>query len=366
MTIREQQILAWIIENPTISQQELADKANITRSSVAVHISNLMKKGYIVGKGYVVNNQPYITVIGGITKDIGAKSLMPLVPGDSNPSKINISLGGVGCNIAHNCALLDCEVKFLTVLGDDDFTNVIRNSCQNVGIDLSEALQVPYHQNSTYLYIANETGEMALAAVDMEIFEQLKPDYLQSKINLINNSQCVVFDTNIPSESILWLKDNCTVPMFCDPVSTLKAQKIKNNLSMIDTLKPNRLEAEVLTGVKIIDQTTLDQACDIFLSKGVKRIFISLGEEGVYACDKTERVLVLPPASHCVSTTGAGDAFMGGLVKALTLDLSLQESTEIALACATITLSCATTINPLLKYTDVLNLAKMTKIGEKI
>ncbi|HIY81342.1 MAG TPA: winged helix-turn-helix transcriptional regulator, partial [Firmicutes bacterium] len=46
MTERERQLLDWIAENPLISQQELADKAGITRSSVAVHISNLMKKGF--------------------------------------------------------------------------------------------------------------------------------------------------------------------------------------------------------------------------------------------------------------------------------------------------------------------------------
>ena len=48
MTQRERQLLEWIRENPMISQQELADKAGITRSSVAVHISNLIKKGCII------------------------------------------------------------------------------------------------------------------------------------------------------------------------------------------------------------------------------------------------------------------------------------------------------------------------------
>ena len=63
MTQRERQLLNWIEENPLISQQELADKAGITRSSVAVHISNLMKKGYITGKGYIVHTAPYVTVV---------------------------------------------------------------------------------------------------------------------------------------------------------------------------------------------------------------------------------------------------------------------------------------------------------------
>ena len=58
MTQRERQLLNWIKENPLISQQELADKAGITRSSVAVHISNLMKKGYSTGNVYIVHTRP--------------------------------------------------------------------------------------------------------------------------------------------------------------------------------------------------------------------------------------------------------------------------------------------------------------------
>ena len=54
MTDRERQILRWIEEDPMISQQELARRAGITRSSVGVHISNLMKKGFIAGRGYVL------------------------------------------------------------------------------------------------------------------------------------------------------------------------------------------------------------------------------------------------------------------------------------------------------------------------
>ena len=54
MTQREQQILEWIRQDPMISQEDLAQRAGITRSSVGVHISNLMKKGCILGKGYLL------------------------------------------------------------------------------------------------------------------------------------------------------------------------------------------------------------------------------------------------------------------------------------------------------------------------
>ena len=119
MTKRERQILEWIREDPAISQQELADKAGITRSSAAVHISNLMKKGYITGRGYLLRTAPYIVVIGGVNMDIGGLAYEPLVAADSNPGKINMSLGGVGRNIAHNMCLMGVDVRLLTAYGDD-------------------------------------------------------------------------------------------------------------------------------------------------------------------------------------------------------------------------------------------------------
>ena len=57
LTKREQQILEWIKADPMISQEALAKRAGIARSSVAVHISNLMKQGLIAGKGYGVSRQ---------------------------------------------------------------------------------------------------------------------------------------------------------------------------------------------------------------------------------------------------------------------------------------------------------------------
>ena len=102
MTQREQQILDWITEDPMISQEALAERAGITRSSVAVHISNLMKKGHIVGRGYILPAGGYVVVAGAVNVDIGGQSAGPLVGRDSNPGKVTVSMGGVGRNIAHN------------------------------------------------------------------------------------------------------------------------------------------------------------------------------------------------------------------------------------------------------------------------
>jgi pseudouridine kinase len=70
MTQREQEILNILKHEPTISQNDIASRLGITRSSVAVHITNLLKKGYLLGKGYIVQDEPYILVIGGSNVDI--------------------------------------------------------------------------------------------------------------------------------------------------------------------------------------------------------------------------------------------------------------------------------------------------------
>ena len=79
MTPREQQIIHLIEENPMISQQELAQKLGITRSSVAVQISNLIQKGYITGRGYVLGSGSYVVVVGCINVDIVGLSHSPLL-----------------------------------------------------------------------------------------------------------------------------------------------------------------------------------------------------------------------------------------------------------------------------------------------
>ena len=347
MTQREAQILQWIQENPMISQQELADKAGITRSSVAVHISNLMKKGYIAGKGYIIRTAPYAVVVGGVNLDIGGTPFAPLVGQDSNPGRVRTSLGGVGRNIAHNMALLGLDVRLITALGDDLNAQKITTSCIELGIDLAPSLQVPGETTSTYLFLTDEKGDMALAVSDMEIYDHLTPRYLSTKEQLLNNARLVVCDTNIPAETLQWIAENCRAPVFVDPVSTAKAGKVKPVLGKLHTLKPNRIEAELLSGVAITDDKSLSAAADALLATGLHRVFISLGGEGVYAADHLGgRVKVPCGPARMVNTTGCGDAFMAALAWGWLEGLGLEEAARAGLAASAIAMEGAETINP--------------------
>lgn len=346
MTKRERQLLNWIEENPLISQKELADKAGITRSSVAVHISNLMKKGYITGKGYIVQTAPYVTVVGGVNVDIGGRPEAALVARDSNPGAVHSSLGGVGRNIAHNMALLGLDTRLLTAFGDDLNAQKLAASCGELGIDISQSPVIPGGRTSTYLFINDERGDMALAVSDMEIYRHLTPQALAQRHKLLDASQVVVLDTNIPEESIAWLAENCAAPLFADPVSTAKAVKLKPVLGKLHTLKPNRLEAELLSGVPITDEASLNKAADALLETGLRRVFISLGADGVFAADHSGRARLPCLPAELVNATGCGDAFMAAIAWAYLRGTDLADTARAGLASSSIAMESKETINP--------------------
>lgn len=347
MTQRERQILNWIEADPMISQQELADRAGITRSSVAVHISNLMKKGCIAGKGYIVTRSPYVTVVGGMNMDIGGRPYKKLVAKDSNPGAVRMSPGGVGRNIAHNMSLLGLDVRLLTAFGDDVYAQKLAAVCGELGIDISQSPMIPGGHTSTYLFVNDESGDMQLAVSDMDIYDHLTPQVLQSRRQLLDGSQVVVLDTNLPAETVAWVAENCRAPIFADPVSTAKAEKLRPVLGRLHTLKPNRIEAELLSGVAISDDASLRRAADALLETGLHRVFISLGADGVFAADRSGQVLHLPaPEGNIVSTTGCGDSFMAALAWAYLQGSDLERSARAGLAASTITMASADTINP--------------------
>ena len=157
----------------------------------------------------------------------------------------------MGRNIAHNLALLGAKVRLITALGADDGAKRVEASCADLGIDLTDSLYVPDGATSTYLFLADSNGDMALAMNDMAIYEHLTPAFLETKLNALNAAALVVLDTNLSAESIRYLGEHCTAPLFADPVSAAKAGKLEPILGRLHTLKPNRMEAELLSGVAI-------------------------------------------------------------------------------------------------------------------
>jgi pseudouridine kinase len=355
MTNREQEILDLIRKNPMISQKELGDILGITRSSAAVHITNLIKKGKILGKGYIVQDNPYVTVVGGVNMDILGFPKNSLIPGDSNIGSVKMSLGGVGRNIAENLVRMGIETKLISVLGDDIYGLKIMDDSSQIGLDMKDSLILKGESTSIYLAVLDETHDMNIAISSMDIYERMTVNFIKDKKHVIDNSMLCVLDTNIPVDVTEYLLNNHrNTDFFLDTVSTAKARKVKDLIGNIHTLKSNTLEIEAITGMAVKDENDLRKNCEFLMSKGVKKIFITLGKNGVFYCDDKSMRHIKANNIVPVNTTGAGDAFMAALVYCHLNDMNIDESAKFATAASVLALSHESTINPNMSVENIL------------
>ena len=250
MTNREHEILKLIQENPLISQNELSMKLNITRSSVAVHIANLMKKGLIKGKGYIIADNQYVSVIGACNIDIAGIPFDRLIDKDSNPGKVTFSMGGVSRNISENLRRLDVNVELITIFADDIYGESLKKNCMDLGIKIGNSASVSNSTTATYVYIADSDKDMRLAISDMEIYKNITPSLLESRKEFLEKSKAIVIDTCLDLETIEYLTTNIDVPIFVDLVSISRGKKIKDIIGRLHAIKPNKYESEMLTGIK--------------------------------------------------------------------------------------------------------------------
>lgn len=354
MTNREKELLQILRENPMISQNDLADMLNITRSSIGVHISNLIRKGYIKGKGYILDEQPYCTVVGGANMDIQCFPKNELIYHDSNPGNVKLSLGGVGRNIAENLVKLGMRTKLITVLGDDLYSKAIVDGAKDVGVEIEDSMFLEKTNGSTYFSVLNTEGDLEIAIASMDIYDQMDENFIKKKDKTLLNSRVVIIDTNIPKDVIEYIiKNTKNAVFFLDTVSSSKAMKVKEIIGYFHTIKPNKIEAEKLSGIKIESDKDLEKAAEFFLKKGCKRVFITLGPEGVYYNDGNSKGFVEGKKVKVVNATGAGDAFVAGLVYGHLNEINIRDTAVFAQGAGILTLLHENTINPSMSLENV-------------
>lgn len=251
-TEREQQILDLIRQNPMITQKELANILGITRPGVASHISRLIKEGLISGKGYVLPRREYITVIGAVNMDVyGIIQEKEVVPKSSNSGLVRLQLGGIGRNIAADLVELGINTNLVTVFGNDANGEIFKHDAVKREINISYSQQLLNEKTSNYVYINKKNGERIIGVDDMGINQYITPEFLKSRLPGINASNLVVFDSNIPAETIKWLYDNVSVPMIAKAVSVNKAPNLYQSNVNLDSLVINGIEGALIAKQKI-------------------------------------------------------------------------------------------------------------------
>ena len=287
-----------------------------------------------------------ISVIGGSNVDLSATLSDAFIAADSNPGHIEVGYGGVARNIAHNLVLLGAKAQLLTIFGGDLFGGLLHDYCKQQNIDIHLSEKISPLRSGIYLCINNHGGEMIAAVADTEAIRSITPEWLAKRSGELNTSDYVVADTNITEDAIRWLMENVTAPLFIDGVSSTKAFRVINALTKaklpyLHTLKLNLKEALAITQAQ-----TYAEAAQALLDKGAAHVYITLGAEGVYCRNAAEEWLYPALPGEIVNTTGAGDAFLAGVVYAYAKGLDFPQTAQYGLMAARAALMSPKAVNP--------------------
>ena len=283
-----------------------------------------------------------VTVVGGITTDITGFPSGALLLRDSNLGRVCMSEGGVGRNIAENLCRMGFDVELIAAMGDDAYAKNHLAYAKETGISLRNAVIIPGGRSGIYLCLCDEKGDMFVALNDMDdIFSALTPERVN--MDAVNGADLCVIDANLPPQTLLHVAKNARVPVFADTVSAAKAARLKEALPYLYALKPNMLEAEALTG-----ETTPDAAADVFLSVGVKQVFISLGTRGMFYADASTRGIYAAEPVESVNATGAGDSATAAVCAGYLFGLNVSQTAGLAARVGALTVQYEGAVSPLL------------------
>ncbi len=341
MSGREQEILAILRDDPLIAQQALAERLGISRAAVAGHIMHLVRKGHIVGRGYVLAADRFVVAVGAANMDIIGSTPLALAAHDSTPGRIRCAPGGVARNVAENLARLGHDVRLISAVGDDLQGHSLLEHTRRAGVDVQACQVLVGQATSTYLSLHGPDGEMALALNDMAILQQITPERLAGSAERVRHASALLLDCNLPQPTLDWLfAQSASIAVFAEPVSAFKCRRLLPWLGRVHTLKANRIEARELTGLPVADDEGVRAAADWLHAQGVRQLVLSLGERGVYwseRCGASGWHGATPV--EVVNTSGAGDAMMAGLLHGFLHRQPMAQAVLFASGCAALTLT---------------------------
>ena len=301
----------------------------------------------------------YIAGIGGANMDIHGRSDRQLIMRDSNPGSLHTSLGGVCRNICENLARLGEDVRLITVVGDDVQGRGIIEGCSKAGIDMSAVRVLPGERSSSYISIMDGDGDMLLAMSDMHIIKQLNPQIIDESRDLLCGADLVVCDGNLSAKTIERLSQVCDRPLYLDPVSTAWARELRPYIGCFDTIKPNRMELEILSDCPVDTPENVEMACDIVRGRGVRRVFVSLGKDGMFYKGPEGAIWGVSRAfDGMVNATGAGDASLAGIIYATRRSYSAEDTLAFGMGAGMVAISSSDTISREMSPAAIENMVK--------
>ena len=254
-----------------------------------------------------------VVVVGGSVIDLFLYPHQKMHLYDSNPGFMKKSLGGVGRNIAENLARLHIPTTLITPLGHDGYVHMILDQAQKIGLKI---LPIEINETPLYVSIINELGEDMIGVALMDEIASVKHEDIMKYQKILDEAELIVLDTNLSNDLLGYLLKSYAHKSYVDAISGQKASKLKPFLKYIHTLKMNFIEAKTIAGFGEDSFEGLDQLGQFFIDQGVKEIFLTLGEKGVYYASQDMALFRSSVPIKVINSTGAEDAFFAGVIYA--------------------------------------------------
>ena len=244
--------------------------------------------------------------------------------------------GGKGSNQAVAAAKFGARTRFIGRLGADKYGldalrmyNDYKISTDMIKVDAS------IHSGISIILI-DKKGNNLISVAPGANFKLSKED-IDSAENVLRESMIVGFqlenDFNVVSYGIRKVHD-LNILTFLDPAPAIKLPV--EIFRYIDIIKPNETEAFTLTGIKVENVQSAENAGNWLIDKGVKTVILTLGDKGAVLVTKQGVEYFPAPKLNAIDTTGSGDIFSGAFFFSLQNGKTIKESIKFAVVAASI------------------------------
>lgn len=273
-----------------------------------------------------------VVVFGSFVVDLMARSPHLPVPGETvKGSMFKMGPGGKGFNQCVAAHKAGADVVMVTKLGRDSFANVATDAMDELGMPKDRLFFTEETETGIALILVDENTSQNEIIIVPGACNTITEEEVDSIEDRIKESEYVLLQLEVnqdANERVVEManRHGCKVIVNTAPYSKISDEF----LSKVYMVTPNEVEAEELTGVHVEDLESAHKAAEYFYEKGVEKVIITLGSKGVFVSSDGREEIVPAFKVDAVDTTGAGDAFNGGLLAALSKGKDIWEAVRFA------------------------------------
>jgi ribokinase len=246
--------------------------------------------------------------------------------------------GGKGANQAVAAAKAGGVVTFVARVGEDMFGKQAIAGFIEHGINVDHVQQDKCPSGVALIFVAKD-GENSIGVGSGANAKLSAADVLNAK-DAFTAAAVVVMQLETPLDTVQAAADLTDTSGALFILNPAPARPLPDNLlKKVSILTPNETEAELLTGIQVIDDASCSRAADTLLRKGVETVIITLGSRGAFVATPSSKQLVPGFKATPIDTTAAGDTFNGALAVALAEGRPLVDAVEFANAAGAISVT---------------------------